>query len=112
MLVVLLSGALAVIGRGALLSLGVLVGLSVVTAALFLFLRTMLPIEFFTNVWAVVTGGDSMAAYRVTESGYVTTTTTQFGACWPWASAVLVVSCYAVVALGAAFALFARRDIR
>lgn len=108
-LVVLLSASLAVIGRGTLLSLGVLVGLAVIAAALFLFVRALVPVEFFTNVFGLVTGGNGIRAYEIEDFGLRRTV---FGRGWPWAVTVAVVGTYTVVALLGAFATFTRRDIR
>jgi ABC-type transport system involved in multi-copper enzyme maturation permease subunit len=111
-LVTLLAASLAVIGRGALTALGVLIGLAIVTAALFLFVHALVPIEFYTNAWAVVTGGDSMRAYTVTDEFYPAAEMTHFGAGWPWSAAVSVIVAYTAAAVAAAYALFMRRDIR
>lgn len=107
-LVVLLSASLAVIGRGTLLSLGVLVGLTVLTATLFLFVRALVPVEFFTNVFALVTGGNGMRAYQIDDFG----PRTVFGRGWPWFATLVVVALYTAAAVAGAFVTFARRDIR
>lgn len=111
-LVVAISASLAVIGRGTLLSLGVLVGLAVVTAALFLFVRALIPLEFFTNLYGIVTGGDGIRAFRSPDPWFEGSSVVRFGAGWPWIATVAVVSAYAVVAVAGAFALFTHRDIR
>lgn len=107
-LVVLLSASLAVIGRGTLLSLGVLVGLTVVTAALFLFVRALVPVELFTNLFGLVTGGNGMRAYQIDDFG----PRTVFGRGWPWFATLVVVALYTAAAVAGAFVTFARRDIR
>ncbi|MFV0317464.1 MAG: hypothetical protein ACK5O2_10970, partial [Microthrixaceae bacterium] len=110
-LVVLISSSLAVIGRGPMLSLGVLVGLTVITGGAFLFVRTFVPLEFFTNVWAVLTGGAGIRAYRF-EDSFTRQSATFFGRGWPFGAALAVVLAYAAVAIAGAYATFMRRDIR
>lgn len=111
-LVALLSGSLAVVGRGALTSVGALVGLTVVTGAFFLVVRALVPVEFFTNAWALVTGGDGLRVYTVRNDYAPAEEMTRFGAGWPWAGAVTVVVTYTAIAVAAAYALFVRRDLR
>lgn len=107
-LVAAISASLAVIGRGALTSLGALVVLAVVAAGLFLFARQLVPVEFFTNAFAVLTGGDGYRAYQVDDLF----SPWRFGAGWPWIATVVVITAYAVAVVAGAFVTFTRRDVR
>ena len=118
-LVALLAGSLAVVGRGALTAVGALVAFAILSAVFFLFVRVLVPLEFFTNAWALVTGGDGMRAYTVSANygqgdfGLTSAVTvTQFGAGWPWVASVAVVAAYVAGALALAYATFLQRDIR
>lgn len=111
-LVALLAASLAVIGRGALSAVGALVGLAILTGAFFLFVRALVPVEFFTNAWAVLTGGDGFRAYQVHDPYAPNEVVTRFGAGRPWSVAVAVVVAYTAATVGGAYALFMRRDVR
>ncbi len=106
-----LSASLAVLGRGSLLPVGVLVGLAAATGVLFVFLRDLVPLEFFTNTWAVVTGGNGIRTYEVGDA-FLAERVDRFGLGWPFAGAVAVVTGYALVALACAYGSFIRRDVR
>ncbi len=114
-LVVALSASIAVIGRGTLLPLGVLLGLGVLAGGFFLFIHPLVPVEFFTNLFGLVTGGDGMRFHTVSQGfdgqagGPLMSVP---GGGWPWPATVAVVGAYAIVAMVGAFALFTRRDVR